>query len=65
MKKMNIMTMTFQAMEINFTDKDGCVLCGECGRDGKLWYRSIWCSLWAHPKCSGSGSRMGYTCDLC
>lgn len=49
--------------EIN--NNDICLICGEFGRDGEMWYRCTSCSHWAHADCSGSSSAKGYVCDNC
>ncbi|GBP46359.1 hypothetical protein EVAR_36337_1 [Eumeta japonica] len=32
---------------------DMCIVCGEFGRDRKIWYRCTSCGLWAHADCTG------------
>jgi hypothetical protein len=44
---------------------DNCVICGEFGRGGEVWYRCVMCSFWAHKLCSGADRAEGYICDYC
>ncbi|GBP87262.1 hypothetical protein EVAR_64472_1 [Eumeta japonica] len=44
---------------------DMCIVCGEFGRDRKIWYRCTSCGLWAHADCTGWDSAQNYVCDMC
>lgn len=45
--------------------EDVCLVCGEFGRDGEMWFRCVVCSLWSHEDCSGWDTAENYTCDHC
>lgn len=47
------------------TENNVCLLCGEFGRDRELWFRCINCAGWVHAECSGANKAKSYVCDLC
>lgn len=42
-----------------------CLICGEFGKDGELWYRCIVCGQWVHALCSDKDMPEGYICGFC
>lgn len=44
---------------------DVCLVCGEFGKDGEIWFRCVICSGWSHEDCSGWDSPENYKCDVC
>lgn len=42
-----------------------CLICGEFGKGGELWYRCVSCGNWAHKECSGESTPKDYICDFC
>lgn len=51
--------------DVDPTNTDICIICGEFGQDGELWYRCVKCSYWSHAACSGWDTAKDYTCDMC
>lgn len=41
-----------------------CLICGEFGKDGELWYRCIVCGQWVHALCSDKDVPNGYICGF-
>ena len=44
---------------------DNCVVCGEFGKDGEMWYRCVMCGYWTHRDCSGAVKPDVYICEHC
>jgi len=44
---------------------DNCIICGEFGPGGEMWFRCIMCGFWAHRLCSGADRPDAYICDHC
>lgn len=44
---------------------DNCLVCGEFGRGGELWFRCVLCSYWAHKACTSFDKPDNYVCDHC
>lgn len=42
-----------------------CLICGEFGKNGELWFRCVSCGKWAHALCSGENSANNYLCPFC
>lgn len=51
--------------DIDPSDNNTCLVCGEFGMNNELWYRCVKCSGWSHSECSGWDSPDGYKCDFC
>lgn len=44
---------------------DICIICGEFGKGGEMWFRCKSCGAWAHQECSGQEKAKNYVCDFC
>jgi hypothetical protein len=49
----------------NQSADDKCLVCGEFGRDGEMWYRCRMCARWAHQDCTSATSAHNYVCEYC
>lgn len=63
--KKNSSEMCKRSLTSSSDSGDNCVLCGEFGKGGEVWFRCIMCSYWAHKACTGRDKPDNYICDHC
>jgi len=44
---------------------DNCIVCGEFGPGGEIWFRCVNCGFWAHKDCTSAERAEGFICDIC